>query len=69
MKIEHSSDSNELENLLGRKQRNVVAFTGKLPSEYKFDDFLDTETLAKVIAFEKIILQKLKCGRRKIGKC
>lgn len=60
MKIEHSSDSNELENLLGRKQRNVVAFTGKLPSEYKFDDFLDTETLAKVIAFEKNNPAKIK---------
>jgi hypothetical protein len=60
LKIEHSSDVNELENLLGRKPKNVSTFTGKSPSQYCFDDFLDKETLAKVIAFEKNNPAKIK---------
>jgi hypothetical protein len=60
IKIEHSSDSNELENLLGRKKGNVAVFTGKPPSQYSFDEFLDKETLAKVIAFEKNNPAKIK---------
>lgn len=58
IKIEHSSDGDQLEKLLGRNPRNV--FTGKLPSQYGFDDFLDKATLDKVHAFEKNNPEKIK---------
>jgi hypothetical protein len=60
IKIEHSSDGQELENLLGRKVKTSALFTGKPPSEYSFDEFLDKETLAKVKNFEKNNPEKIK---------
>jgi hypothetical protein len=60
VKIEQSSDIGELDNILGRKPKTSTPFTGKPPSEYSFEEFLDKETLAKVKNFEKNNPEKIK---------